>query len=347
MALLLALAPELAFAQRAITRTGERLDEITRPDAVAEDETEAEFSDVTIEPELQALIDQLGSSEYALREAAMRTMLERRFDRAQIYKALAEQAITPEQRHRLLTVVLTQLATTPRGAVGIQLDWVQDDWDLPGAVVVTGVIPGMPAEKVLQFGDRITHVNDSPLHAQEDFSRAVQGQPPGTVIQLTVQRPIRAEDGAVRVDDLGRVLYDTHQFPLTLGSVEDLEQNNGGRVLPSPIVSQIQGEIRWAQRRYAPNRRTVLVPRTLPTAASIDGIEPSVYDDHLAIQTLLAQQRRIREGMTQNPEDLRAQWSIILQDLIEATRDPGLSVDQRNYRIGVAIRFQELMNLDR
>lgn len=341
LTLLLIAVPASANAQeRAITRAGQRLDD---PNQLP-DQQESDFADIVVDEELSQLVSQLASDDYAEREAATDTLLERRFDRAQIYKLLAGYSLNAEQRHRLLAIVVEQLLTTPRGAVGIQLHWEDGPIGDPGAIVVDGIVPGMPAEQSLQVADRIVLCNGQAMMQQNDFVMHVQGRQPGETVRFTIERAKRNANGENLFDEQGNPRYDTLNVTIALGSVEDLEAVNRGRAMGSPILNQIQGEIAWAVRRFSPPRRSLPLPQSLNATAGIANLEPSPFDDHPAIVTLLYQKQRLEAGMIKNDASTLAEWRAQYAQLVFQAGDAELSDEQRNYLRGVVQRYAEIMN---
>jgi aminopeptidase N len=84
--------------------------------------------------------------------------------------------------------------TTPRR---VSLGTIPDMAFQGDGVLVSGVLPGSPAEKAgLQKGDRIVGVNDEKVSGLEDYSAALKGHKPGDAIRVRVVR-----DGAELVVD--------------------------------------------------------------------------------------------------------------------------------------------------
>jgi hypothetical protein len=250
-ALLLASPAPSAALQRAITNTGEIIPESNAPLEFSR----YDFSDVEISAELLQLVDRLGSEDFAEREEATQALLEREFDREQVYAVLSQQELTAEQRHRLLGVVIDHLAGTPRGAVGISMRW-DGMRGQPGAVVVQQLIPGFDAARVLKLNDRITHVNGNVLFDSNDFGRLVQSMSPGEEAQFTVERQHRNEKG--------EFITETLELTITLGSLQVLKEGPGGLNVVQPVGDVISSEIRWAQSRFGAPTRTIKVKGGVP-----------------------------------------------------------------------------------
>lgn len=61
------------------------------------------------------------------------------------------------------------------------------DWTYNG-IFVLGVFPGMPAEKVLEAGDRITAIDGQKLKESKEMTDYVQSKEPGEMVALMYQR---------------------------------------------------------------------------------------------------------------------------------------------------------------
>ena len=114
------------------------------------------LDDVEIDAALLSCIERLGDPTYGLREQATVELSTGDFAREQIYAAMARLTLTAEQRHRLLTALTDKLLSTPRGAVGIS---VINPRVQPEKIIVRTLLADLPAVKVLDVGDRITHLN--------------------------------------------------------------------------------------------------------------------------------------------------------------------------------------------
>jgi hypothetical protein len=154
-----------------------------------------------ISPGVLEVVSQLDDASYDRREAAAQLLASDEVDNQQLLALLAGDSLSPEQRYRLVEVVETRIIRTPRGAVGIQIDMGMGVG--PNGLLelrVNGLVPGLPAEKVLRIGDRISHVDGQPLRAQQDFTTIVQMKKPGEKVTLRVKRN--------RTDEQGRLLRD-------------------------------------------------------------------------------------------------------------------------------------------
>ena len=186
-----------------------------------------ELRAIEIPPRLDALVQRLGDSSYAEREEATAELLSMSIDNTEIYAVLAQKELTPEQRHRLLSVVRERLLRAPRGAVGIKID---NRWRLQGRIVVEELLPDLPARHVLEVGDRITHIDGRLLADWNEFVDKVQSSAPGEKITLTVerlvngQRPARAP--AIEAEE---PQFAHLEIDLMLGSADQLVDPVTGR----------------------------------------------------------------------------------------------------------------------
>ena len=119
-----------------------------------------------------------------------------------IEMSLEEGGLSLEQVMRLLRVMEIRLLHAPRGALGIQMpiNRIGQQREVrreePRGVEVSAVIPGLPAEKILQAGDVITHIDGKPLNQREDLALIVQRHWPGD----ENEGPLPQVGGLVRED---------------------------------------------------------------------------------------------------------------------------------------------------
>ena len=326
----LALAQSAHAWQRAITRTGER---IGIEDQIPEF-GRSDFSDVVIDPALQQLVDRLASDDYAQREEATNALFEKEFDRQQIYAILTQQELNAEQRHRLLSCVIAQLLNTPRGAVGIQMSWVTEAFGEAGYVLIQRTIPGFDAAQVLQFHDRVTHVDNTRLMQDGDFARLVQSKRPGEEVALTIQRAKRAPEGHLLLNPDGGVAYESLDVSIKLGSLEVLKNMPGENRVVEAGNDEISREMRWALARFVAPRRTI----------AVDGEFPELtIDNHPEIRTIQHEVELYLAGRIRNIESMHRTWLRKLEQLDQEALKPELSEEEREFCRLVAQRYEELM----
>ncbi len=150
----------------------------------------------------------------------------------------------------------------PRGAVGIRVD--RRFW--PDQIVIQELLPELPARRVLEIGDRITHVEGEPLVSWDAFVRAVQSRLPGSTVSITIERPIgvRKPRRDARIDPQApegegpAVTVEKMEIELELGSAEKLRDPNTGQ--PSqggPVLVERQSEADQAMQTWGPKPRQI------------------------------------------------------------------------------------------
>ena len=211
--------------------------------------TPQELASVNVTAQVMALVARLDHPCYREREAATKALQDGRDNRRQVYAVLAREALSAEQRHRLLAVVRQRLLNTPRGALGIRMLFEQPHANHPGGSVIMDLLPGLPAERVLQRGDRITHVDGNPLNGTNDLIHRVQARRPGDEVQLVVYRVRRDGDGRPLWNQARQPQYETLEIGIVLGSAELLKQFGSRK---SEVESIREAEADWAMTLFAP-----------------------------------------------------------------------------------------------
>jgi hypothetical protein len=216
------------------------------------------LSAVQLPAGLVELVERLGDTVYTSREAATAKLLAGVFDNEQLYAILVQLQLSAEQRHRLLSIIRDRLINTPRGAVGIKVD---RRW-LPDQIVIEELLPDLPAQEVLEVGDRIMHLEGQRLESWDAFVEAVQTRPPGSKISVTVERvvagrrPPRVQVQAVAPD----VRYETLQIELALGSADRLLDPRTGRPQGGgPVALRRQREADQALSRFSGEPKVIKV----------------------------------------------------------------------------------------
>lgn len=324
---------------------------------------EAQLKDVAIDPALQVLVDQLEHPSFDVREQATRALIESHPDRLQMYALLSRsKALSPEQRYRVLTALRESLLRTPRGAIGISMQAMQQ-FDNLGTIEirVTDLIPGLPAEKVLKVGDRITQVDGRPLTMHDDLQFRVQCKKPGDTVRLTVKRAKVGEAAPPAVPGLDdAALFETVEFELQLGSAESLREFNQaainqlnrfeqGLIQPASRVERNRmAEAKMADQALAPRPRTIPVEGasrlTEPPTSQRRILDPEV-EQYPAIRELIWHRQRIQQQIVTVDElqMLTDQWQAQLIDLYNQSQDPSLSQDRREFLNRVIQRYLELL----
>jgi hypothetical protein len=216
--------------------------------------SDEQLARVEIEPTVQAIIERLDAPAFDEREAAMSELIDLRIDQLQLYAALARGDLTPEQRLRLLAAARYRLLNAERGALGITMG----DRDEQPGVLVTDLVPGMPAERVLRLGDRIVAIEGIEIATSADLVRLVQSRRPGDEVLLTVRRPQRDQAGRIVHRNGGEQLLEHLDVPLALGSTHRLAEAQIGRTMATnPAEAERRREAAWAEQRFSPQPRII------------------------------------------------------------------------------------------
>lgn len=83
----------------------------------------------------------------------------------------------------------------------------------PSGVVVTGTVAGMPAEGVLQAGDRIVEINGEPVSAGDEIADRVKGMKAGETLRIAFERGGLREEADVAVGDFAELPGETSGSP--------------------------------------------------------------------------------------------------------------------------------------
>lgn len=347
------LPPEIIFNSPPATDTHSLVSAL----AVPEDQ---QLKNVQIDPALRALVQQLEDPSFEVREQATRKLVEMAPDKMQLYAMLAPSSdLSPEQRYRLLAALREYLLNSPRGAVGISMEPVMQMMGGPIEIRVTDLLPGLPAERVLKIDDRITHVDDQPLFANDDLQFRVQCKRPGDKVTLTIKRPRPDANAADAGRDANRpVHFDTLRVELELGSAELLREFNERRPLPlnqalpvSPtrVESMRIAQARQAEQYLAPRPRTVVVTGHSTLLAGSGAPQQAAPDpdveNHPTVREILRQRKRMQSNAVtfEEAQQIRDQWDKQLIDLYRQTQSRALTTEQREYLFAVIERCMELM----
>lgn len=317
---------------------------------MAQDSASADIP--TIDPVLGSYIEMLEDPSYANRESASRRLLETSLDRAVLLDLVRRPGLSGEQQHRLLWIFRQQLLQTPRGAVGIRM--VQDAnmrvarkgvrSTLP--VVIAELLPGLPAERVLEVGDEITHLNGRPLDSPQQLIMDVQTRAPGDVVHLTIQRTVYDENGRERRDENRNVVTEAMEIDLELGNADLLiDERTGLPQRGGPVDVRRAQEATDVVRRLGPAPRQLSVRGTteLDMLDEPDDLEV-LAERHVAVRTILAERRAVDDGRIMLSPQLIDRWRVQLDNLRATLREPDLSDIERVYMRHVIDRYEELMD---
>jgi hypothetical protein len=299
-----------------------------------------ELATVEVPPEVVELVDRLASESFAAREQAMRELVELRVDRAHLYTMLYREALETEQRYRLLEVLRNRLINEPKGAVGISMRPLRVASGMPIEILVSDLVAGLPAERVLQLQDRIIKVDGNVLMTQDDLVRRVQSKLPGDTVRLTVRRAERNELGSLVLGEDDRPIYNTLEIDMTLGSVSELEQKGNNDVFQSSHGVLRQEEVQVASERFSPKPARIVVHAGFSGQASNDIPSP---EEHPLILQVSRSIRAIEAGHLQVTDRLRGQWASQLDSLRQQARDPRLPRAHRAYFDDVADLYERMV----
>ena len=215
-------------------------------------------ADRAVEP-FELLLVHLDDPSYAARQEASARLLDQAFSIEQIQQGLSRRDLSPEQRHRLLAVYSERVLNIPRGALGITMTFARPVVaGQPGEVVINSLLPGLPAERVLQRGDRIGRIDGSPLLSNTDLLRQIQSKRPGDEVVMTVRRIRRDKEGVPVVDEALQPVYEELTVMVALCSAELLDRFERGSQRGPNIVQQArQRQIADARRNFAGRPRLI------------------------------------------------------------------------------------------
>lgn len=192
--------------------------------------TDEELARITVAPELVRLARALDADAFADRVAARTAIVARKPMPDELMALLQRKDLADEARQQLVGILRNRILYAPRGALGIRME---NAAPLDGGVRITGLVPGMPAERVFQAGDIVRKVNDVVLRNTADLVNAVQSLPPGVEVKLVVRRikrdapaavapaPIPAGDGVIGAP---QPIFEEIEATLRLGSTDELNE---------------------------------------------------------------------------------------------------------------------------
>lgn len=192
--------------------------------------TDEELARITVAPELVRLARALDADAFADRVAARTAIVARKPMPDELMALLQRKDLADEARQQLVGILRNRILYAPRGALGIRME---NAAPLDGGVRITGLVPGMPAERLFQAGDIVRKVNDVVLRNTADLVNAVQSLPPGVEVKLVVRRikrdapaavapaPIPAGEGVIGAP---QPIFEEIEATLRLGSTDELNE---------------------------------------------------------------------------------------------------------------------------
>lgn len=313
-----------------------------------------DLANVQLDPALLEVVRHLDDPAFDKREEAAQTVVEKAGDKIQLYAILDHGNLTIEQRYRLLQIVREYLLDMPRGAVGISMAGWQPGMALQGGGVrVADLIPGMPAERVLQVGDRIMAIDGHALATQTDLLVYVQTKRPGDRISMSIKRSKVDDRGDLVLDERNQVMTDDLVVELELGSFETLKNTQRGEARPSPVAQQRAREAGEVADKFAPTPTALMVTGENGqafafTSSDTDDTEPDIVDaradTHPLVRKLLRDFELIDGGRITLTPELRRQWYQELQLFAQVTAQADMGEEMRLMNERVIARYSQLLN---
>lgn len=247
--------------------------------------TDADIARVQIQPDLLRLVRAFDSDSFAERASARDAIAARSPSSLELMAILLRKDLSLDARHALVTLLSDAIMHAPRGALGIRMDGPLMR-ETPG-VRVTALVPGMPAERVLQPGDLLREIEGKPLIDRTELIRTVQSLAPGVEVQLLVRRVRRDAEGRVLTGPDGAELTDDLRVRVRLGSTDDLETDGepAGNVA-NPLVAERAAQVAEAQRRFLPAAATVAFPAREEEAPKKSAVSVELLRRQLAAMQL-------------------------------------------------------------
>lgn len=318
----------------------------------------ARLSMVVVPAEIEEAVAKLDAPEWATREAAAKELREGADVDESLMVVLSRPNLDAEQRHRLLDILCERLANAPRGALGIRMQFANDN--RPGVVVVD-TLPGMPAEKVLRADDRIMSIDGRTVFDGSWLQSLIMVERPGRVVKLEVDRPRRRPDGKELRGDDNEPVYERIVVDITLGSSDQLERFDqaaamglggqmggrlggrfgGGGAMGGRVAALRDAQVREAIARFGPRPVDVAVANRRvppPTDRDLDDI-----DEHPSVRSLMTYRRLIAEGAIRPTPALVESWAETLRSLRAQAEAPDVPEAIRAYLRAVSERYGELI----
>ena len=211
------------------------------------------------------LVADLADPSWAIREAATARLRTMTFQDEALMRILDQWSLTQEQRQRILNIIDYRITSRKRGALGIRM--TPNNVDGIVGIVVTDLIDGLPARRVLEIDDVIRRIDGVEIRSNEDLIKHVQQLPPGRRIEVEVLRSLDEEapdpeDPADLVlSDSGR-RFQVVQVEFALGSYDKLGDD--------PRVSNPETNRRRQQVRRIRERWSVPVDPVTPYEPGTD-----------------------------------------------------------------------------
>jgi hypothetical protein len=246
------LNPEIAGARERRERMEVRAIEAMNP---------RRLQSVQVSARVRALVQELDATSFEAREAAVAALLDAAIDDAEVWAMLDRAGLGDESHERLVQVAVRRAQDKPRAALGVSMAQAPAD---RGGVLIQSTVPGLPADGVLQAGDVIERINDTPVRSSEEVADVLEQFAPGTEVRLIVVRAERDPKGRPLVGPDGRPAERRREFRMALGNAIELERGDPGvRQVPGMRGQNIPLDRRRAQAAIVQRRFTRRLPEAI------------------------------------------------------------------------------------
>ena len=213
---------------------------------------------------VRVVVDRLAADGFDERERASADLREMSITNDVLMAVLEQDGLDEEQRNRLLRVLRWRVLYRPRGAVGIRMEPSGTAISVRG-VLVTEVITGLPAEKVLRVGDVILRIDGQRITTSADLIGRVQRLQPGDPIRMGVIRPVPADtpDGPGILRFEGDRVFEEVDVEFPLGSYDKLGNDPSASAMGNPETMRRRGRVEAIWARWGSSPRSVGIPKAL------------------------------------------------------------------------------------
>ena len=255
------LNPEIAGARERRERMEVRAIEAMNP---------RRLQSVQVSARVRALVQELDATSFEAREAAVAALLDAAIDDAEVWAMLDRGGLGDESHERLVQVAVRRAQDKPRAALGVSMAQAPAD---RGGVLIQSTVPGLPADGVLQAGDVIERINDTPVRSSEEVADVLEQYAPGAEVRLIVVRAERDPKGRPLVGPDGRPAERRREFRMALGNAIELERGDPGvRQVPGMRGQNIPLDRRRAQAAIVQRRFTRRLPEAIVVPPAGDAV---------------------------------------------------------------------------
>lgn len=224
--------------------------------------------------------------------------------------------LSNEQKHQLLAITSDRILRAPVGAIGISMEFVIDEEI--ASVRVTGLIAGMPGEKVLKINDLITSINGKKIESNDSLRKVISAYRPGNILKIELNR--EGDNKEVQ----------TLLVELELADATRLNDN---------------GRHSGSVERDRKIKADILVATKAPPPVFLDVPNfLSLAEQHPSVLELRRQLEDIQKGKLERTSELEEKWKQTLAKLFEQARDPHVGISERNRRREIYMKYLELLN---